>query len=346
MARQPDERPPSMEAFEYDLTKCLSGRSAAVANILGIAHDADLGSVDEPFFDGPRDELTSPGHAIPSKPKRSSREMGLASKDAGLPLPKPADAPADFETEAVPNVAGGGLRALGWFFFVLILVGGATAVFYVAKGEGTAPRPGPEEAASVVEPATNAATTNAATPPEPDRSEPVVVPENPSPPVEPAVDPAKDAGSGEAKAVDDGKDATTAVKDDTQVKPAAGGKQRPPRNNREAARLLAQAKGLVANTHFDEARDIYKRIIKGSHRKQQGYLGLANVAFQQKNADLAITYAKKAGNSIPAKMALGNAYFKKGDYRKALAIYEQVLKRKPKHKEALRSAQEARKRLE
>ena len=36
MARNPEDRPGSMEAFEYELTKCLSGRGTAVANVLGM----------------------------------------------------------------------------------------------------------------------------------------------------------------------------------------------------------------------------------------------------------------------------------------------------------------------
>ncbi len=42
MARRPDDRPRSMEAFEYELTKCLAGRGAAVAQILGMSTDPGL----------------------------------------------------------------------------------------------------------------------------------------------------------------------------------------------------------------------------------------------------------------------------------------------------------------
>jgi eukaryotic-like serine/threonine-protein kinase len=42
MARNPDDRPPSMEAFEYEITKCLAGRGAAVAQILGMTTDQNL----------------------------------------------------------------------------------------------------------------------------------------------------------------------------------------------------------------------------------------------------------------------------------------------------------------
>jgi eukaryotic-like serine/threonine-protein kinase len=39
MARDPGERPPTMEALEYELNKCLAGRGVAVAQILGMTTD-------------------------------------------------------------------------------------------------------------------------------------------------------------------------------------------------------------------------------------------------------------------------------------------------------------------
>jgi serine/threonine protein kinase len=42
MARNPDHRPQTMEAFEYELNKCLAGRGVAVAQILGMSSDATL----------------------------------------------------------------------------------------------------------------------------------------------------------------------------------------------------------------------------------------------------------------------------------------------------------------
>jgi len=40
MARNPDERPQSMDGLEYELNKCLAGRGVAVAQILGMTTDA------------------------------------------------------------------------------------------------------------------------------------------------------------------------------------------------------------------------------------------------------------------------------------------------------------------
>jgi serine/threonine protein kinase len=42
MARNPDARPQTMDALEYELNKCLSGRGVAVAQILGMTTDANV----------------------------------------------------------------------------------------------------------------------------------------------------------------------------------------------------------------------------------------------------------------------------------------------------------------
>ncbi len=42
MARNPDDRPQTMEKLEYELNKCLSGRGIAVAQILGMTTDANV----------------------------------------------------------------------------------------------------------------------------------------------------------------------------------------------------------------------------------------------------------------------------------------------------------------
>src|SRR5512137_1315339 len=42
MGRDPAARPQSMEAFEYELTKCVAGRGVAVAKMLGLPVDGSL----------------------------------------------------------------------------------------------------------------------------------------------------------------------------------------------------------------------------------------------------------------------------------------------------------------
>ena len=39
LSQDPNERPPSMEAFDYEITKCIAGRGAAVGKLLGLSPD-------------------------------------------------------------------------------------------------------------------------------------------------------------------------------------------------------------------------------------------------------------------------------------------------------------------
>ena len=96
---------------------------------------------------------------------------------------------------------------------------------------------------------------------------------------------------------------------------------------------------------WELARSLYQRVASSRYRKADGYVGLAKVAFENKDADAAIKYAEKAGSTIGAWMVLGHAYFKKGRYADALEQYEKVLKKDPGNKEALTNANLARRKL-
>ncbi|HEY0192797.1 MAG TPA: serine/threonine-protein kinase, partial [Kofleriaceae bacterium] len=73
MARNPNDRPQTMEALEYELNKCLSGRGVAVAQILGMTTDAHVvaqlnsGLSMRTFDDGP----------VVARPPTSSPAIGL-----------------------------------------------------------------------------------------------------------------------------------------------------------------------------------------------------------------------------------------------------------------------------
>jgi hypothetical protein len=75
MARNPDDRPATMEAFEYELTKCMAGRGAAVAQILGMSTDQHLVASMNPGLSGRTIDsgvfarpvpTSSPGLQVPS----------------------------------------------------------------------------------------------------------------------------------------------------------------------------------------------------------------------------------------------------------------------------------------
>jgi tetratricopeptide (TPR) repeat protein len=129
------------------------------------------------------------------------------------------------------------------------------------------------------------------------------------------------------------------------VKPKVPKRTGPARNVKEARRLISEARGHVGRTEFEEAKAKYGRVVKSRFLNQMGYLGLSDVAFQEKDGKKAIKYAKKAGKSAKARMALGNAYFKQGNYRESLKIFNGVLDKNPGHKEAQSHAKAARQKL-
>jgi serine/threonine protein kinase/TolA-binding protein len=164
MARDPDARPQTMEAFEYELNKCLAGRGVAVAQILGMTTDANLVASLNPGLSvrnlddgGSVRPTSSPGMSLP----RADSQLGYAS---GQMMMVSASAPglaitprATGEQRALPS--SGQLAAaevssraatvgvtpldgrpsrvgvLGWIVLGAALFGGVGALLYVAVGE-------------------------------------------------------------------------------------------------------------------------------------------------------------------------------------------------------------------
>ncbi|HTE55161.1 MAG TPA: protein kinase [Kofleriaceae bacterium] len=116
MGRDPAVRPPSMEAFEYELTKCLAGRGAAVAKILGIQSE-------NPMLGGgmvgylPRDEVTpvsAPGAAAAwrSRAAQSSDSLQLTLPRTVVgSTPPPVTAPAALDAASAAAAAAVGSAA-------------------------------------------------------------------------------------------------------------------------------------------------------------------------------------------------------------------------------------------
>jgi len=73
MARNPDDRPQTMETLEYELNKCLAGRGVAVAQILGMTTDANVVATLNP---GLSMRNMDEGIVVP-RPQSSSPAIGL-----------------------------------------------------------------------------------------------------------------------------------------------------------------------------------------------------------------------------------------------------------------------------
>ncbi|HWM88631.1 MAG TPA: protein kinase [Kofleriaceae bacterium] len=115
MARDPAVRPPSMEAFEYELTKCLAGRGVAVAKILGIPSESPLLGMGGTYL--PRDEVTpvsSPVGVASWRARLSFQEPvqsgGVVTEPGTASIPTP---PPHFASVAPGGVAAGAVGHLG-----------------------------------------------------------------------------------------------------------------------------------------------------------------------------------------------------------------------------------------
>ena len=121
---------------------------------------------------------------------------------------------------------------------------------------------------------------------------------------------------------------------------------KPPRDKKDAKLLLAKARSAEASRKYPEARQLYERVANGKYQRVDGLLGIANVAWQTRDVDGAIQYAQKAideGAGDSARLLLGHAYYKKGRFDDAIAMYRAVLKNDPKNAEALKTLRAAEK---
>jgi tetratricopeptide (TPR) repeat protein len=118
-------------------------------------------------------------------------------------------------------------------------------------------------------------------------------------------------------------------------------------NARDSKRLLEQARAAMGQGQYPQAEELFKKARASGMYHGQAATGLAELAFQRGRSADALVLARQAvvaGGGVPAKMVLGNAYFKLGRYDEAIAVYQQVLKVSKNHVEAQRNLQLAEKR--
>jgi len=377
MGRNPDDRPRSMEAFEYELTKCLAGRGLAVAQMLGMSTDAGLmaqlnpGLIPRSFEDTPISEVSGIPPGV--RPGTSSQPGGgyaeraaaaaVASSSATVPMisvPTIGMGPARART-AYPTPSGGQRavvefdnldaasaslgtsragRVFGWLFLTALILGGLGVVLYVAVNER-----GGEATGGAAADLKQAAQVDAG-------AAPVVI----------------DAGAdkGSQNGSQNGPGSATRDKDDRPDKPDKDNdrdkkpKDKPegkvedtavtgvPASADEARKVLAQANRLMDKNDWEGAFDAYERLSKSSYSRRDAYLGMAKASWQQSRVEKTITYAQQAvklGAGDDAKKMLGHAYKKKGNYAQALIYYDEILKHDPRNNEIRDAADEARKRL-
>jgi eukaryotic-like serine/threonine-protein kinase len=141
MARNPDLRPPSMDAFEYELNKCLSGRGAAVAQALGMTdpnlvamHPVLSGRAIDESHMAARPSGPLPIVPLPSAPQVAEAMPPVARSVEPVPPVQRAVWPAETMSgrvagDEVRSRARTGVGIFGWVLLALLLAG-AGAVGY------------------------------------------------------------------------------------------------------------------------------------------------------------------------------------------------------------------------
>ncbi len=341
MARDPGARPPSMEALEYELTKCLSGRGVAVAKMLGMPVDSGMNESSEPSGSVRPRSGTDRVVTVGRKEGRRGGLMlflggavivaaGIAAVSIfGLRGATKSEEPATDPVAATPNGNGSangngpgtpanpeaaGVTPPTAATGAQGSSGSAGALVVVATGLDAAPATSPtgSEGSKVVETHVDAVKPEAAKPetPKPEAPKPEAAKPETSKPHPP--DTSHDIG--------------------------------PPHDSKETEKMLADAKTATSEMEWGKARTLYDRVTRGKFRRADGLLGLANVAWQIGDIDAAIRYARAscdAGGGDSARLMLGHAYLKKGLLDDAMVQYRGVLKDNPDNKEAQKALKEA-----
>ena len=298
LARDPAVRPQSMEALEYELTKCLAGRGVAVAKVLGMPVDASLlgAGAAEPAGLSAQGSVTRTGHPGTGQHRAITPHgmpAGSSQRDLSLEL-EPVN-------ERVSRGIWGSVLA---FVAIGVVIGGAAWAYFTywreEKAGVTATDIKTEEGvAPMVVP--DAAPAPAPTPTprhRPERKDPAreMTPERPK----------KDDPKPESKK--DGLDG-----------------------------MVDEARGLAAAGKVKKARALYEKLADSETHKAKGLLGLATLEWESGDNAAATKLAKKAldaGGGDDARMILGNAATKAGKFDTAIKWYEEILAANPKHKGA------------
>ncbi len=400
MARNPDIRPQTMEALEYELNKALSGRGVAVAQILGMTTDANvvaslnpglsMRSIDEglvraatPVRVGThggisevwetrsgisRSNLSGPNSVASLMPPRPISEPSTAAPSSPVSqlrassegeriwpraaTPSPVRAPSvddrspsggkrravseqsaragDEATELVPDrmPQRSKLAVFGWTLLVLALLGGASAVAYVAVIQKSDRAAEPMQT-SVVNP-----------PSDPGSAAPIIAPGSV---VQPAPAPAGSADQGSAvPPPSPGSAAPIAVGSDTEGNHTKDSKTvHPPVHNpvhhipppppaaaaaNNPKALMDEGKQYEANGDWDNARQTYQKLEKIKGWQQTALYKQAMMAFQSNDTDAALQLSKQAAAlpgtyRVQAKLLFADVLFKQGEFERAKSFY-------------------------
>ena len=97
-------------------------------------------------------------------------------------------------------------------------------------------------------------------------------------------------------------------------------------------KMLEDGERLLRAERFGEARAVFAKLAKSKRDRGPALVGLAEIAFQEKNYGAAVRSAGQAteyGGGAKARVLLGDAHFRMAHYREAAKAYEEALKIDP-----------------
>ncbi len=344
MARNPDDRPQSMEALEYQLNKCLAGRGVAVAQILGMTTDANVVANLNPGLsmrvldDGivtPRSgtsapavrattfsgqmaaqgidfssPITSTGNFV-APPRAATEPSAQSNPSFGLASSPSIQIPQELSAPPVHRSAAG---VFGWLLLGAILFGGIGTLIYAALGERG--DRAPASALVLTPPEVGSAAVMIPPPP------PNVPPQVPPVPPQPAIAP--DAGS-------------NTVHPPPGVKPNPNLKTVPHHpvavpEDKDPKALLKLAKSLEKKPDWEGARAAYQKLEKIKAYAPDAFYWEAWAAFQSGDVDGAQSLAKQAIEAkgphvIDAMFLYGDALYRANQFSRAKDMYVSLRKR-------------------
>jgi serine/threonine protein kinase len=116
----------------------------------------------------------------------------------------------------------------------------------------------------------------------------------------------------------------------------------------ENRRLLADGQKLLRAERFNDAQAIFEKLSKSKRDRGPALVGLAEIAFQEKNYTEAVHSASQAvdrGGGVQARVVLGDAHFRLSQYKEAAKAYSDALKLDPKNVSAKTGLAAATKRM-
>ncbi len=361
MARNPDERPQTMEALEYELNKCLSGRGIAVAQILGMTTDANVVATLNPGLsmrnmdEGivvPRTSTSSPGVGIPrastmsgisnldamnaaasgsspgisttgqfAAPSRSSAELNAAR--VSQPIITVASEPVASVSQSTLAPKRSALGVLGWLVLATVLFGGVGALLYIALGERGANTAQPAIVGSGSAPVSNDVAVQAP-----------VIPLDATAPI-----PAVGSGSGSAEVVEDHTVPPPVIdKNHPKKQPIVKVPTPPPHRpvivaaieDKDPKAILKAAKAAEKATDWAAARAAWAKLEHSKPMLIDSLYGQAWAAFNLNDVQGAMDLSKRAieaGHRTEAMFLYGDSLFRLQNFQRAKDVYVSLRKR-------------------